>query len=253
MSTRCWPISTDITAALGTDAVWLQSSTVGPAGTAQIVAALPEGTSLLDAPMLGTKKPAQEGKLVPLVSGSAQLIEQVRPVLDAVGAKTIEVGDELGQASALKMACNAWILSITAATAQSVALTEKQGLSGQLFLDAINGGAVDSPYTQLKGGAMLKGDFTPSFEIDGRSQGRRAHRRRRPLGRRVDRALRPGQGDVRRRVRRRTRRRRPQCGLHGVLNSVPLERQAAQSRSVPIVDRPDSRRATGTRNGEQDT
>ena len=157
----------EIAGALGEDAVWLQSSTVGPPGMARIAEAAPAGTPLVDAPMLGTKKPAQDGKLVPLVSGPSELIERARPVLDAVGTKTIEAGDDLGRASALKLACNAWVLSITAATAQSVALAEKQGLDGQLFLDAIKDGAADSPYAQLKGSAMLAGDFTPSFEVDG--------------------------------------------------------------------------------------
>ena len=157
----------DITGSLGDDAVWLQSSTVGPGGMQRIADAAPGDAPLVDAPMLGTKGPAEQGKLVPLVSGPAELIERAQPVLDAVGGKTIEAGDELGQASALKLACNAWVLSITAATAQSVALTEKQGLDGQLFLDAIKDGASDSPYAQLKGSAMLTGDFTPSFGIDG--------------------------------------------------------------------------------------
>lgn len=157
----------EITGALGDGAVWLQSSTVGPPGMAKIADAAPAGTPLVDAPMLGTKKPAQDGTLVPLVSGPADLIEKARPVLDAVGTKTIEAGDDLGRASALKLACNAWVLSITAATAQSVALAEKQGLDGHLFLDAIKDGAADSPYAQLKGPAMLDGDFTPSFEVDG--------------------------------------------------------------------------------------
>ena len=122
---------------------------------------------LLDAPVLGTKQPAEDGKLVPLVSGPDELVERVRPVLDAIGAKTVVAGDTLGPASALKLACNAWILSITAATAQSVALAQAQGVDAELFLEAIEGTPSDSPYAQLKGKAMLAGDFTPSFGLDG--------------------------------------------------------------------------------------
>ena len=71
------------------------------------------------------------------------------------------------QASGLKLACNAWILSITAAAAQSVALADRLGLDPALFLQALDGGPANSPYAQLKGGAMIKGDFTPSFGLDG--------------------------------------------------------------------------------------
>ncbi|WP_375503619.1 NAD(P)-dependent oxidoreductase [uncultured Jatrophihabitans sp.] len=159
-------ITAELTDALGADGVWLQSATVGPAGIARIAQAA--GTDqLLDAPMLGTKQPAEQGKLVPLVSGRQELIARVQPVLDAFGAKTVVAGAELGKASALKLACNAWILSITAATAQSVSLAQGLGVDPQLFLQAIAGGASDTPYAQLKGAAMIDGDFAPSFGLDG--------------------------------------------------------------------------------------
>lgn len=155
----------ELTGALG-DGVWLQTATVGPDGIARIAGAYPDA-ALLDCPVLGTKQPAEQGKLVPLVAGDPALIERVQPVLDAIAAKTVVAGSELGQGSRLKLACNAWLFSLTAAAAQSIALAEALGLDGSLFLQAIEGGPVDSPYAQLKGGMMLKGDWTPSFEIDG--------------------------------------------------------------------------------------
>lgn len=159
-------VTDEITAALAPEAVWMQSATVGPDGIARIAEAAGD-VRLLDAPVLGTKKPAEEGKLVPIVSGESRWIEAVAPVLDAIGTKTVRAGDELGQASGLKLACNAWIFTITAGTAQSIALAERMGISGRLFLEAIGGGGTDSPYAQLKGTAMLEGDFTPSFGLDG--------------------------------------------------------------------------------------
>lgn len=155
----------ELTGALG-DGVWLQTATVGPDGMGRIAAAYPDA-NLLDCPVLGTKQPAEQGKLVPLVSGDPALVERVQPVLDAIASKTVVAGTELGQGSRLKLACNAWLFSLTAAAAQSIALAEALGLDGSLFLQTIEGGPVDSPYAQLKGGMMLKGDWTPSFEIDG--------------------------------------------------------------------------------------
>lgn len=159
-------LTDDIVSNLGSDAVWLQSSTVGVKGIRRI-AEVVDDARMLDAPMLGTKKPAEEGKLVPIVSGDAEAIDRARTVLEAVGAKTVVAGDRLGQASALKLACNAWIFAITAATAQSIALARGLGIDGGQFLEAISGGSADSPYAQLKGAMMLKGDFTPSFGING--------------------------------------------------------------------------------------
>ena len=155
----------DVVGALGADAVWIQSATVGPAGQRRIAEAA--GRDILDAPMLGTKKPAEQGSLVVLVSGAAELVKRAQPVFDAVGTKTVGVGDEVGAASALKLACNAWIASITAATAQSLALAEQLGVDPHLFLAAIEGGPVDTPYAHLKGGAMMQRDWTPSFGVDG--------------------------------------------------------------------------------------
>jgi 3-hydroxyisobutyrate dehydrogenase len=162
-------ITPDLLAALGPNSVWLQSSTVGVDGIARIADKAAD-TRLLDAPVLGTREPAEQGRLVPLVSGDPRLIERVRPVLDAIGSKTVIAGERIGAASALKLACNAWVLSTTAATAQSIALTRSFGLDPGLFLKAIDGGPTNSAMAQLKGKAMIGGDFTPSFELSGGSK-----------------------------------------------------------------------------------
>jgi 3-hydroxyisobutyrate dehydrogenase len=148
--------------------VWLQASTIGAADTARVVELAAErGVPLVEAMMLGTKKPAETGKLVMLAAGDPGLLERVQPVLDAVGAKTITAGDSVGQGTALKLAANAWIASITAATAQSLALAGSLGLDPQLFLDAIEGGQSDTPYAHLKGATMIAGDYPPQFALDG--------------------------------------------------------------------------------------
>lgn len=159
-------VTPELVDSLGPNSVWMQSSTVGPDGMARIAKAAGEA-ALLDAPMLGTRQPAEQGRLVPIVSGDPRLVERVRPVLDAVGTKTVVAGETLGKASALKLACNAWILSITAATAQSVALAGSLGVDPAQFLEAIDGGPTNSPYAQIKGRAMMAGDFSPAFGLDG--------------------------------------------------------------------------------------
>jgi 3-hydroxyisobutyrate dehydrogenase len=159
-------VAPELTGALSGDAVWLQSATVGPDGIRRIRDET-GSTQLLDAPMLGTKEPAEQGKLVPIVSGDPGLVARAQPVLDAVGAKTVVAGDQLGDASALKLACNAWIFAITAATGQSLALAAALGVDPELFLQAIDGGPANTAYAQLKGKAILAGDFSPSFGLDG--------------------------------------------------------------------------------------
>jgi len=150
------------------DAVWVQSSTVGIEGTERLVAlAREKGVDIVDAPVLGTKAPAENGQLVVLASGPSSLREKVQPVFDAIGAQTRWVGETAGDSSRLKLVVNAWIATVVNGTAQSMALARGLGIDPQQFLDAISGQAVDAPYVQLKGKAMIDGDFTPSFELDG--------------------------------------------------------------------------------------
>jgi 3-hydroxyisobutyrate dehydrogenase len=147
--------------------LWVQTATVGIEGarrTAELAEEL--GLVLVDAPVLGTKQPAEQGSLVVLASGPDGVQERLAPVFDAIGSKTLWLG-EAGNGSRLKLACNAWVASITAATAQSVALAEGLGLDPRLFLQAIEGSPTDSAYAQLKGGAMISGEMPVAFDVEG--------------------------------------------------------------------------------------
>ncbi|MFC5066057.1 NAD(P)-dependent oxidoreductase [Actinomycetospora atypica] len=161
-------VMADAAGSMRDDAVWVQASTVGVEGTRRVAALAQEhGIDVLDAPVLGTKAPAENGKLVVLASGPEALREKVQPAFDAMGSRTQWVSGTLGDASKLKLAVNAWIGTMVNGTAQSIALARGLGLDPRQFLTAVDGQAVDSPYVQLKGQAMIDGDFTPSFELDG--------------------------------------------------------------------------------------
>ncbi len=149
------------------DAVWLQQSTVGVDGADRVAALAAElGVDLVDAPVLGTKQPAEQGALVVLASGDASLRERVDPVLSAVGQRTMWLGGA-GEGSRLKLAANAWVLSVVQGVADSLTLTRELGLDPSLFLAAVEGGALDAPYVQLKGSAMIEGSVEPSFALSG--------------------------------------------------------------------------------------
>ncbi|WIE74043.1 NAD(P)-dependent oxidoreductase [Curtobacterium sp. MCJR17_020] len=151
-----------------TDAVWVQASTIGVDGTETVVQlGAKYGITLVEAMMLGTKAPAEQGKLTMLAAGPADQVDRVVPVLDAIGAKTVRAGERIGDGTALKLAANAWIASITAATGQSIALAAALGLDPQLFLDAIDGSASDSAYAHTKGAAIIAGEFPAQFALDG--------------------------------------------------------------------------------------
>lgn len=154
--------------AIPPDALWIQAGTVGIEGIAELSAAAREfGITMIDAPVLGTKRPAQEGMLTVLAAGSMAERERATRVFDTYAEKTIWVADSPGAASALKLACNSWVLTVTAGVAQAMALCESSGLDARLFLEAIAGGPLDLAYAHAKGSAMMRGDYTPSFEMSG--------------------------------------------------------------------------------------
>jgi 3-hydroxyisobutyrate dehydrogenase len=154
--------------AIDAGAVWVQSSTVGLEATDRLAElAARHDIGFVDAPVLGTRGPAEQGKLTVLAAGPAELRERLTPVFDAVGARTVWVGERPGDGHRLKFVANAWVLSITAATAQSIALAEQLDLDPQLFLDVISGGPTDSVYAQVKGGNMITGELAPAFALGG--------------------------------------------------------------------------------------
>jgi 3-hydroxyisobutyrate dehydrogenase len=152
---------------LGPGTVLLQQSTVGVDGTAELAELADElGLVFLDAPVLGTKKPAEDGALVVLASGPEEARAVVQPVLEAIGSRTVWVG-EAGQGTRLKLVANSWVLTVVEGIAECLTLARSLGVDPQQFLDVVKGGAMDAPYVQLKGGSMLAGDFSPSFGLDG--------------------------------------------------------------------------------------
>jgi 3-hydroxyisobutyrate dehydrogenase len=151
--------------ALPSGAVWWQASTVGIAGTERLVALAGErGLAYVDAPVLGTRGPAEAGELVVLASGDAEAVERCAPLFDAVGAKTVRLG-AAGEASRFKLVMNHWVLGVTDMIAETIAFAEGVELDPALFLDAIEGGALDIPYAHLKGPGMIAGELPVAFPL----------------------------------------------------------------------------------------
>ena len=147
------------------DAVWLQMSTIGERGTERCLElARQRGLALVDAPVLGTKKPAEDGALVILAAGPESLRQQLTPIFDVVGSRTMWVG-EAGAATKLKVAINSWIVTVVEGGAETIALAEGLGLDPALVLEALEGGPLDLPYLRMKGKAIMEGNFEPSFKL----------------------------------------------------------------------------------------
>ncbi len=148
------------------DSLWLQMSTIGEEGTERCQQlAQDRELEFVDAPVLGTKQPAEEGKLVVLASGPEALRDRSQAIFDALGQRTMWVGDA-GAGTRLKLATNSWILAVVEGTAETFALAEGLGLDPGLVLEAVAGGPLDLPYMQMKGKAIMEHQFAPSFRLE---------------------------------------------------------------------------------------
>jgi 3-hydroxyisobutyrate dehydrogenase len=146
-------------------AIWLQMTTIGIEGNERCaVLAEQAGLVLVDAPVVGTKKPAEEGKLTVLGSGPEEAREPCEPIFKAIGQRTIWLG-EAGNATRMKLVINSWLLSLVQGLAETISFAEGIGVDPSQFLEVISGGATDTPYAQMKGAMMVEGDFEPSFKL----------------------------------------------------------------------------------------
>jgi 3-hydroxyisobutyrate dehydrogenase len=145
--------------------VWIQSSTVGLAGLEPLARFAGEhGLILVDAPVVGTRGPAEQGALTVLAGGPEQARPAAKPVFDAIGRRTLWVGDA-GSATRLKLVVNSWTLAVTTAVAETLALARGLNTRPEEFLQAVSGGPLDCPWLHAKTEAIMDGDFSPSFSV----------------------------------------------------------------------------------------
>jgi len=149
--------------ALADGGVWLQMSTVGERGNERLARLASENSvAYVDAPVLGTKAPAEQGQLIVLASGPEEVREKCEPVFEAVGSKTVWLGGA-GEGSRLKLVVNNWIVGLLGVLAETIAFARATGVDPQKFLETIEGGPLGLPYAQMKGAMMIDEDFPTSF------------------------------------------------------------------------------------------
>lgn len=146
-------------------AVWIQMSTVGIEATERLAsAARAHNVTFVDAPVLGTKQPAEVGQLTVLASGPEDVRGPCAPLFEAIGSRTFWLGPA-GAGTRMKLVTNAWLVGLVAALAESIVLAEGLQLDPRAFLEILDGAPIGSPYAKLKGEAMVARDFTPSFAL----------------------------------------------------------------------------------------
>ncbi len=144
--------------------VWVQSSTAGLDGLAELAAFAGErGLVLVDAPVSGTRQPAEQGTLVVLAAGPRTVRERIAPVFEAIGSRTVWVGEDAasGAATRLKLVVNSWVLTATHGVAEALALAEGLGTDPRDFLAVVEGGPLDMGYLRVKSRLLMEDSLTP--------------------------------------------------------------------------------------------
>jgi len=144
---------------------YVDFSTVDDA-TAKAIASqiISRGARYLEAPVSGTKKPAEDGTLIILSAGDRSLYDEVSPALDKLGRKRVFLG-EVGQGARMKLVVNAIMGSMLTALGEGLALGLKGGLDGAEILDILDAGAMACPMFRAKGPMLLSGDYPTSFPL----------------------------------------------------------------------------------------
>jgi 3-hydroxyisobutyrate dehydrogenase len=156
-----------VLAALAAGAIWVQTSTIGVAGIERIAAMVdaerPDVT-LIDAPVSGSKDPAEQGQLTIFASGPDEARPRVAPLFDALGQRTIWIGP-VGAGTRLKLVNNTWLAFAAEAIATSVALARRLGLETEKVVDVLSGGTLVSPWQAAKLQRIVKGEFSAQFAL----------------------------------------------------------------------------------------
>ncbi|MEU2288928.1 NAD(P)-dependent oxidoreductase [Streptomyces sp. NPDC013178] len=151
--------------ALRRGASWVQSTTAGIEAIGDLAAfAREHDLVFFDAPVLGTRQPAEAGQLTVLAAGPTADRDAVAPVFEAVGARTVWTGEDGGAGSAtrLKLVANSWVIAATAAAGEVLALSQSLDVDPNAFFDLIEGGPLDMGYLRAKAGLVLDGRLSPA-------------------------------------------------------------------------------------------
>jgi 3-hydroxyisobutyrate dehydrogenase len=149
-------------------AVWVQMGTIGIEATTRLeteLRRLRPDVTFVDAPVSGSKGPAEAGQLLILASGSPDAEPVVRPAFAAIGRKTVWLG-EAGKGTAMKIVVNAYMSAMIEAVAEALQLAGDLGIDSAALAEVIEGGPLDAPIAIAKLHKMQSGDYAPEFPLE---------------------------------------------------------------------------------------
>jgi 3-hydroxyisobutyrate dehydrogenase len=149
------------------DAVWVQMGTIGVRGTDRVIAlteARRPDVGFVDAPVAGSRQPAETGDLLILASGPPRLEHALQPVFDTIGRRTIWLGPA-GRGTRLKLVLNSWLAFLMEGLAETMALADELGIAHDELLDALESGPLAAPAAIAKLHKIDAHDYEHEFAL----------------------------------------------------------------------------------------
>ncbi|KAL7247123.1 hypothetical protein ACSBR2_002106 [Camellia fascicularis] len=144
---------------------YIDMSTVDSDTSSKISEAITsKGGSFLEAPVSGSKKPAEDGQLVILAAGEKALYEEALPAFDVMGKKSFFLG-HVGNGAKMKLVVNMIMGSMMNAFSEGLILADKSGLNPLTLLDVLDLGGIANPMFKMKGPTMIQKSYSPAFPL----------------------------------------------------------------------------------------
>jgi 3-hydroxyisobutyrate dehydrogenase len=153
--------------ALPSGAIWLQTSTIGVAGTERAIALAKErrpDVVFVDAPVSGSRAPAEQGKLLILASGPAAALDRLEPVFAALGQKTMR-WERAGSGSRMKLVMNTWLAILGEGMSETAVLAQSLDVALSDVAACLASTALNTPWAQAKLEKIEHDAFDPDFSL----------------------------------------------------------------------------------------
>jgi 3-hydroxyisobutyrate dehydrogenase len=148
------------------DQIAIESSTLTIGWTRELANTIEQrGAMFLDAPVVGSRPQVEAGKLIYLVGGKAEVLEQVQPILLSAGGAVVQHLGAIGQGMAMKLAVNTLFGVQVAALAEILGLLDKQGIDNVKAMECLGELPVTSLAAKMAGSLMVANNHAPLFPI----------------------------------------------------------------------------------------
>lgn len=141
------------------DRTVVQLGTTAPAYSAGLAADVrSSGGRYVEAPVSGSRQPAEQGRLVAMLAGDGESVATVRPLLEPMCHESVVVGP-VPRATELKLAVNAFLITQVVGLAEAFCLARRRGLDPELLRAVLDAGPVASPVARTKLTQLIEADF----------------------------------------------------------------------------------------------